>query len=110
MTFYINEVYVDESDWEHECIGLFDNDNSTGEGNFCGWYATEYYQDTTLIAYGIQLGHSSLYNPKRPFDGGFKIVNKYYDKIVIGSCIWTKTFEADSVEEAIEIFRKQEWK
>ena len=109
MIFYINEVHISESDWEHECIGLFDKENWAGEGNFCGWYGAEYYQDTTLIAYGIQLGHSSIYNPKRPFNGGFKVVYKHYDKIPIGSCYWTKSFNANSVEEAIEIFRKQEW-
>ena len=109
MTFYINEVHISESDWEHKCIGLFDKENWVGEGNFCGWYGAEYYKDTTLIAYGIQLGHSSIYNPKRPFDGGFKIVKEHYDKIPIGSCYWTRSFKANSVEEAIEIFRKQEW-
>ena len=82
MTFYINEAHIAESDWDHECIGLFDKENWTGEGNFCGWYGAEYYRDTTLIAYGIQLGHTSIYNPKRPFDGGFKIVKEHYDKYI----------------------------
>lgn len=109
MTFYINQVHTDESDWNHEYIGLFDKENWIGEGNFCGWYGAEYYRETTLIAYGIQLGHSGIYNPKRPFNGGFEVVNKYYEKISIGSCYWTKTFEANSIEEAIEIFRKQKW-
>ena len=109
MTFYVNEVRTKESDYEHECIGLFDKTNWVGEGSFCGWYGAEFYTNTTLIAYGIQLGHSGVYDPKRPFNGGFKIVNEHYDKIEIGSCFWTRTFESDSVEEAIEIFRKQEW-
>ena len=109
MTFYINQIHTDESDWNHEYIGLFDKENWIGEGNFCGWYGAEYYRDTTLIAYGIQLGHSGIYNPKRPFNGGFKVVNKYYDKIGIGSCYWTKQFKADSIEEAIRIFKNQEW-
>lgn len=109
MTFYINKVDAEESDWEHECIGLFSEANWIGEGNFCGWYGAEFYTNTTLIAYGIQLGHSSMYNPKRPFNGGFKVVNKHYDKIMIGSCYWTKQFKADSVEEAIRIFKNQEW-
>ena len=88
MIFYINEVHLSESDWEHECIGLFDKENWAGEGNFCGWYGAEYYKDTTLIAYGIQLGHSSIYNPKRPFNGGLKLyINttiKYLLVLVIG--------------------------
>lgn len=109
MTFYINKVCIDVLDQRHECIGLFSDTNWVGEGNFCGWYGAEFYTKTTLIAYGIQLGHSSMYNPKRPFDGGFKVVNQYYDKIAIGSCYWTKQFTADSVEEAINIFKNQEW-
>ena len=109
MTFYINKVDTEESDWEHECIGLFSEANWIGEGNFCGWYGAEFYTNTTLIAYGIQLGHSNMYNPKRPFNGGFKVVNKYYDKIMIGSCYWTKQFKANSVEEAIRIFKNQKW-
>lgn len=34
MTFYINKVHISDSDWEHECIGLFDKENWVGEGNF----------------------------------------------------------------------------
>ena len=109
MTFYINEVRVAESDWDHSCIGLFDNHEWEGRGNWCGWYAMEYFKNVTLIAYGIQSGHSSMYDSKRPFNGGFKIVNRYYDEIEIGSDMWTEKFKASSVEEAIHIFENLSW-
>lgn len=111
MTFYINEVCgIKESDWYHRCIGLFTNNKFRGEGNFCGWYGIEYYLDTELLAYGIQLVEGCQpIKFKYPFDGGFCICKEYYDKIHIGSCMMEKTFEANSVEEAIDIFKRQKW-
>ena len=112
MTFYINEVpSLKESDWKHRCIGLFTNNEFKGEGYFCGWYGAEYYLDTDLLAFGIQLvdGGSPI-KFRCPFDGGFYICeNQHYDKIRIGSGMFEKEFEADSVEEAIDIFRRQAW-
>ena len=108
MTFYVNRVNG-LSDWDNDCIGLFDGNKWKGEGNLCGYYACEYYLNTTLIAYGIQKGHRSSYNPKLPFDGGFKVVNKHYNKIMIGSGFWESKFNADSINEAIEIFKSQSW-
>lgn len=111
MTFYINQVNLPESDWTHRCIGLFDSNEWDGRGNFCGYYASEYYCNTNLIAYGVQLiDGNRIYNPKNLFDGGFKVVNRHYDEIMIGSGMWERTFEADTVEEAIEIFRTQSWR
>ena len=110
MTFYINKIHIDDSNWKDEYIGLFNDHEWEGQGNFCGWYGQEFFKNTTLIAYGIQTGRRfNMYLPKYPFDGGFKIVNQYYDEIGIGSCFYTRSFEADSVEEAIKIFKNQEW-
>lgn len=111
MTFYINQVNLPESDWKHRCIGLFDNNEWEGRGSFCGYYGAEFYKNTTLLAYGIQLitGNES-YNPKAHFDGGFFAdVNTYYDEICIGSGMWEIKLEADSEKEAIEIFKAQNW-
>ena len=112
MTFYINEVPgLKESDWHHRCIGLFTNNEFKGEGSFCGWYGAEYYLNTELLAYGIQLVEGCQpIKFRHPFDGGFYICEKqHYDKIHIGSCMYEHAFEADSVEEAIDIFRSQNW-
>lgn len=109
--FYINQVSLPESDWEHRCIGLFDNNKWKGEGTFCGYYGVEFYLDTTLIAFGIQLIKGNQpYNPKFPFDGGFiENANRHFDKIPIGSNMWEKTIEAENAEEAIKIFKSQSW-
>ena len=111
MTFYINEVHLDGvSDWDHRCIGLFDSNNFDGRGSFCGWYGAEYYLDTTLLAYGVQLvDGGSRYNPYGPFDGGVYEVNKHFDEVKIGSCMCEIKFEADSVEEAVELFITRRW-
>ena len=110
-TFYVNMVRgVPSDDWNHQCIGLFSNNEHIGKGYFCGWYGAEFYLNTTLIAYGIQKRNGSKpYNAKASFDGGFKVVNRQYDEIMIGSELWESEFNADSVNEAIEIFKSQSW-
>lgn len=111
MTFYVNEVKLPQSDWSHQCIGLFDNNEWDGRGNFCGYYASEFYLNTTLLAYGIQLKRGNqCYDPKTPFNGGFyENTNKYFSEVQIGSGLWEEHIEADSVKEAIEIFKAQSW-
>ena len=111
MTFYVNQAQTPMSDWEHQCIALFDSNKWAGEGNFCGYYAAEYYLDTTILAYGIQLRKGcAVYNPKAPFDGGFfENVNANFNKVPIGSALWEVKIEANSVEEAVRIFKTQSW-
>lgn len=111
MTFYVNQVHLPESDWHHQFIGLFDNNEWDGRGSFCGYYGTEFYLNTTLLAYGVQLRHGGQpYDPKAPFDGGFfENINKYFEEVCIGSGMWEIKIEADSIHEAIEIFKSQNW-
>lgn len=54
MIFYVNFVKLPENHnvADRHAIGLFDSNDWKGEGSYCGWYSTEYYLDTTLIAYG----------------------------------------------------------
>lgn len=108
MEFYVNEV-SEKSTYNQTCIGLFLDNKWVGEGNYCGWYSTEYYLDTVLLAYGIQNRHKGHYDSKLPFDGGFYNSNQYYEKIHIGSIYFEKKIIADSIEEAIEIFKNQSW-
>ena len=110
MKFYINSV-PQKGDWNNNCIGLFTNNQWTGEGNFCGYYSSEYFLDTTLLAYGIQKRHGGMpVDFKAPFDGGFfENVNEYHDKIMIGSGMWTEEIETETADEAIEIFKNQTW-
>ena len=110
MKFYINEVQTKDSDWNHRCIGLFTNNEWNGAGNFCGWYAIEYYTNTTLLAYGIQNRSGGwTYNSLYPFDK-IEYKNEYYNEIPIGSVIWEESFEAKDIDEALEIFSQQKWR
>lgn len=110
-TYYVNEVKLAESSWDCDIIGLFTEENWTGEGSFCGWYSMEYYNNTTLLAIGYQeekgIGGKG-YNPKKKFTRT-KILKKTLDQILIGSGLWSKSFCAENDEQAIEIFLKQEW-
>lgn len=110
MKFYINKVQH-KSDWTKQCIGLFTNNEWDAEGNFCGYYGAEYYLNTMLLAYGVQKrSGGQIVDFKAPFDGGFfENINEHYDKILIGSSMWEKCIEADSVEEALKIFKSQTW-
>lgn len=116
MRFYVNDFSADAlapGDRVPGCsyIGLFDGNKWKGEGSLCGWYGVEFYLDVTLLAYGVQKrGRSKSYDPKAPFDGGFVAgLGSHYDRIVIGSGYYERPFEAASIEEAIEIFKKQAW-
>ena len=110
MKFYINQVTTEDSDWEHQCIGLFTNNEWKGVGNFCGYYAAEYYLNTILIAYGVQIRNGNyIYDPLYPFKYCKKI-SKNYNEILIGSNLWEETFEAINVIDALNIFYKQQWR
>ena len=108
VKFYVNRIGypedslgIDKTISKTEYYGLFDSNDWDGIGNFCGWYGIEYYKNTNLLAYMIK--YSNEY-------GTFAMVkeyNRHYDKIVIGSIYLQKVIEADSIEEAIEIFKKQ---
>lgn len=107
MTYYVNRVN-DYSDSRTEAIGLFTKTNWTGEGNFCGWYGIEYFNDTKLIAYYI-IPNSSMYKPKGQEHIDEQVVNKYFKKIAIGSCYWTIEFQAENEEEAIKQFFNEDY-
>lgn len=112
MVFYVNGVKVPDrlSSYYEKCVGLFTNNSWKGECNFCGWYNTEYYLDTTLVAYGVQLVTANkAVQHTYPFDGGVYEHNIHYDKIQISSGLCEEKFEASSVEEAIKIFKEQRW-
>lgn len=106
MKYFVNKIYYGSP--EVETIGLFTDDNWSGEGSFCGWYGSEYYNDTTLLAY-YTIPDTHMYSPKGHKHIEEKIVNEYYKKISIGSCMWTLILEADNDEEAIKKFFNEEF-
>ena len=105
--FYINAI-LDKSTMNKTCIGLFTNHKPVGEGSFCGWYAAEFFLNTTLLAYGF-IPRESPIDFKVEFIDDVVEDGTYYDKIAIGTDIWTRTIEARNAEEAIQIFKNQSW-
>lgn len=112
MKFYVNMFYPDKigfpNVYPNDYIGLFTQCETKGEGNWCGYYAFEYYLDTTLLAY-YEAESSGLYRPEARI-GDVKMHNKHYPKISIGSHMWTYVIEAENVDEAVEKFKNAEWR
>lgn len=104
-TYYVNKFYLknayESADYGIGCIGLFTNRDWCGEGNCCGWYSSEYYQNTTLLAYFRSIPYQ--YNPKDKRSAVGKC-GKHFDKFPIGTDIWTIEFQAKDDEEAIKKF------
>lgn len=111
MLFYVNAFYGTEiglpSNYPNDHIGLFAKCESKGEGNFCGYYASEYYLDTTLYAHYDSEG--SHYAPEKRISD-VRICNIPCKKIAIGSGMWTKVIEADTLKEAIEKFKNAQFR
>lgn len=112
--YYVNKVSK-LSDYNIEYIGLFkpihgEDIKWHGEGSFCGWYGTEYYDNVVLLAYYTVKNNPSIYNPKghqhiEENDNVFK----EYSKVMIGSRLWEKTLKAKNDLEAISKFLKEEF-
>lgn len=110
--YYVNKFY-DETIADDSCqidmIGLFGDRVYEGCGNCCGWYATEFYTNTELYAHYFADG-SGLYSPKKRVSE-VTVHNPAikYDKVTIGSGYWERYIAAETLEEAIEKFKKGEW-
>ena len=108
MRFYINEIKTADA-YNDRKIGLFTSNEWSGTGNIFYEHKTDYYRSTTLLAYGLQLGaKNTAYDAHAEFTGGvfttdpipnvsIQIVDKRYES----------SFEADDIQTAIEIFKKQ---
>ena len=116
MKFYVNRFYGDRLGGEkagfpnvypNMYIGLFTQCKTKGEGNCCGYYGAEYYLDTELLAYYVAEG--CIYQPEKRISD-VSDCYFYREKILIGSHMWTKVIEAETVEEAIEKFKNAEWR
>lgn len=111
MTFYINEIVTSAREFAGlRILGLFTEPILKGEGSFCGYYAREFYENTELLACGIQTEDPVRIDWKAPFDKGFQVVRRKVKWIQIKSGYSERKFEAESPEEAIRIFQTQSWK
>lgn len=114
MKFYVNEVYDQELHkglkYGRSVIGLFSQSKTDGRGNFCGYYGSEYYINTTLYAY-YEADCKGVYAPEKRTSGVVTLAQPIdYQEIQIGSHMWTNVIEAETIEEAIELFGKAEWR
>lgn len=113
MKYSVNKIKLKESSWTKDFIGLFrGTPECTGEGNFCGYYAIEYFNHAFLLAQYSRESEdqgAKVYNSKGQPHTEESIVKKYIKKIPIGSGMWTKTFEAKDDEEAIRKFFAEEY-
>lgn len=114
MKFYVNEV-CDERLHEglkygRSVIGLFDQCETDGRGNFCGYYGREYYLDTKLYAY-YEADCKVRYAPEKRTSGIVTLSHPIqYEEVAIGSHMWTMVIEAESVDEAIDLFKNAKWR
>lgn len=115
MKFYVNQIHdvSDDLGYEHVypnmLIGLFDSCDSKGEGYFSGWYGAEYYLNTKLYAHYIAEGGG--YQPQKRISN--VIIEDqpiFYEKVIIGSQMWTYVIEAETIDIAIELFSKGIWR
>jgi hypothetical protein len=109
--YYVNSFYGDRiglpNVYPNMYIGLFRECKAKGEGNFCGYYGAEYYLDTELIAYYEAEG--GRYQPEKRI-GKTHICGYKFDKILIGSHMWTQVIEAKDDAEARDKFIRAEWR
>lgn len=112
--FYVNvvcgETITKQPPYGQMIIGLFKQCKSKGVGNFCGYYANEYYINTEMYAYYIA-DCNGVYKPEaRISEVTFLEQPIKYNEIQIGSHMWTKVIEAESIEEAVELFAEAKWR
>ena len=112
--YFINQVHLSGiTSWTKDAIGLFSGEYKChGEGNFCGWYGAEYYDDMTLLAYYTRESENQGakgYDPTGQLHTSNVIVKQHYDKILIGSDMWTIILEAETDDEAILKFFDEDY-
>lgn len=112
--FYVNEVHdqrlTNSLPYGHSIIGLFKQCSTDGRGNFCGYYGSEYYLNTEMYAYYVA-DCEGIYRPEARIsevtvcDPAIE-----YREVEIGSHMWTKVIESDTVDAAIGLFKAANWR
>lgn len=112
--FYVNAVHdqtlTNGLPYGQIIIGLFKQCSTDGRGNFCGYYGSEYYLDTELYAYYVT-DCKGIYRPEARLSE-LTICNPAieYREVRIGSHMWTKVIEADTIDAAIDLFMDANWR
>lgn len=102
-TFYINTYHYRGK----TRVGLFTQKNHVGRGTFCGWYASEFFTDTVLLA--SYASEESTYHGFDPYHTNEKRHNQYFKEIPIGTNMWTCRLNAETNDEAITKFFNGDW-
>ena len=105
MKYYINEIKqelkgLEPLKDEEYYVGMFTECSVKQEGSFSGFYASEKYLDTYLIAYCKYKGN---YLEQRV--GDVILTSGHFKEIQIRSHLGTKVIEASTLKKAVEKFR-----
>ena len=104
----MNKYYINTYHHKNKSrVGLFTAANHEGRGTCCGWYTTEFFTDTTLIA--SYVSEESTYNGFDPHHTDEKRHNKYFKEVAIQTHMWTCTLTAETDDEAIMKFFNGDW-
>ena len=110
MKFYVNEIKQELKglkplkDNEYY-VGLFLQCETKGEGSFSGYYASEKYLDTYLVAYCKYKGN---YLEKRI--GEIVLTSKHFSEVQVRSHLVTKVIEASNIKKAVEKLKNNEYR
>ena len=109
MLFFVNMLKKQKDDNLLK-IGLFTNNAWTGTGNINGFLKTDFYRDTVMLAYGTQkMLEQDVLNMYTKFEDIVILDNREHKSVQIEDKKFERRFEADSIEEAIKIFREQRY-
>lgn len=107
--YYVNTFYNAQGfpylPDRQQYVGLFKREKWEGIGNFCGWYACEFYLGADLLAYYIKNGNPFGEEIKKEV----KRVDAHFNKIKIQSIYSQKEILAENDEEAIEKFTNEKY-
>ena len=110
MKYYINEIKQELVGLEplkddEYYVGMFTECLVKQEGSFAGYYASEKYLDTYLIAY---CKYKGKYLKKRV--GDVVLTSGYYEEISIRSHWGTKVIEASTIKKAVDKFKNLDFR
>lgn len=93
-----------------ELVGLYRGGTWVGKGNFCGWYATEYMEDTVLLAYfKTDSPHANRDYLRKRIISSHVIDDPKPRRLDIYSCITERTLEAENDEAAVRKFLSRDF-
>ena len=111
MKYYINQIYLPAlSNDKCDCIGLFRGEfNCVGKGNFCGYYASEYFTDMFLVAYYTIDSEVARRGWKAKPHIDEVVVMEDFESVQVFGGMCTIVLDAESDGEALDMFFGEEF-